>query len=404
MSPSFPAEVPYKWDRPSNSYNPENRPSTPSSLVSSSFFSSTTDRFKYHGRQLKERIPTPPPSDGSPASSSRKNVPRFSKKVVVVDPRSSTILGMTFARAMGFDKSVHSPVGRTRDLLQVIPPDFPHYDWRLHDAKRVRELGYAMDKVGRPGPGVPFFGEVWRGCASLEPNDLNLNPGFYAPGGQALDATSTKGGGCAKASGFGLGKSLAPARSSVDARRLNLPAVPKAVGTLSAKLGPGAYAPRDLSKVVLGKVVLESEGRGRQAVKASPAFLGPPRAEFGGPFRGFATTGKTRTAGSGGEGNDDAAASAALLDKYAMYQNVKPLAAERFLRAIKTDEDFHAHMKRVATEGETREERAVVDAILSDARAHDKEINKRGRLASSELILQEGEDGEEDEGEGEHYK
>jgi len=66
-----------------------------------------------------------------------------------VDNRSEVVTGMTFARAMGLDKTTHKPVNAERHLFTPPLLDYEPYDWRSHDALRKSKMGFAISKSSR---------------------------------------------------------------------------------------------------------------------------------------------------------------------------------------------------------------------------------------------------------------
>ena len=181
MSPNF--DHPFKYDN--HPSGPALRPTTPSAdnrggLVAS-VFSSKTDRFAYTGRMKVEVQHQPPASDPPPSVGKSKSARSQSLASSKADLRSESVTGMTFARAMGLDRSKHVPKKQDRAIFHPPLLDFAPYDWRAHDKLRVERLGFALDRASRAPPDAPFRGSVWRGCASLSPDGGLATPSAYDP-------------------------------------------------------------------------------------------------------------------------------------------------------------------------------------------------------------------------------
>ena len=265
------------------------------------------------------------------------------------DPRSEVITGMTFARAMGLDSSVHSPKGQSRSLTRPVLLDYEPYDWRKRaDEERARK-GFAVDKVGRfQGR---FHGTSWRGCAALVPTNLADNPTSYI---EPVDTKSRVRGNVVKAAML----SGAPARGSLDSLRLGLHGIPKAKAAVGRKLGPGHYDEAGCKARMKSRgTIINDPG------KASSAFRAPSRNDRKGDrLDVFAAANKKIK-----EEEEKAAAAAAKKatedDGWGMYQNVRPVESLRFLRQIKKDDAFHELLKRIEEGKQTEEEREYLEKV-----------------------------------------
>jgi len=252
------------------------------------------------------------------------------------DTRSESITGMTFARAMGYDETVHSPKKQSRDITTPLLCDYEAYDWRLHDGKRRTGLGYAMDRVPR-SVSDQFMGTSWRGCANVIPSNCLTNPdpssyGKQIPmGDQPANQTAVK-----------IMRSTANARGSMDSLNIGAAAVciPTAKAATSDKLGPGYYKASESKNAMKrrGTVLNDTskEGScfktiGREARLGSTvdvfATANNSRKDEGDKARGLArgaggtvtmTSGATTSTGTGHKGGAGGNTSGASSDPYSM--------------------------------------------------------------------------------------
>ena len=218
----------YPYDAPSR--NPYQRPVTPSKgrYLSSAVFRSSSERFKYMGRMAPREVNQPP--EPRPEETKKSTT----KRAVRADNKSETIVGMTFARAMGIDETEHKPKGQKRDAIFKEPLlDYEPYDHSKDEEKRRRSIGFAVDKVGRSGG--RFYGQRWRGCANLVPTNLPSNPTSYVapkPFERTRKPTDTA---------RSIMDNKTDRLGTIDGLRLSLNNIPKAKSFVHEKLGPGSY-------------------------------------------------------------------------------------------------------------------------------------------------------------------
>eukprot|EP00520_Triparma_pacifica_P018412 CAMPEP_0118661012 /NCGR_PEP_ID=MMETSP0785-20121206/16027_1 /TAXON_ID=91992 /ORGANISM="Bolidomonas pacifica, Strain CCMP 1866" /LENGTH=332 /DNA_ID=CAMNT_0006554373 /DNA_START=135 /DNA_END=1130 /DNA_ORIENTATION=+ len=326
----------FPYDKPLRSSYPRmSTPSDNSGGMTKAVFNSTSKRFKYHGRQApNEKAFTPPKSKSTESKPAR---------LINNDTRSEVIIGMTFARAMGLDDTVHSPQGQDRSLSKPVLLDYEPYDWRAVEEKRRKAKGFAIDKVGRRDG--RFYGSSWRGCAALVPTNLADVPTSYIGVKDMVGEMKTS---LVKTSL----ESKAPARGSLDSLRLGLLTIPKAKAACSTKLGPGHYnshAAREKSKSRGGIL--------NDVQKESSAFKAPSRRDRMGDRLDVFRKANVRLKEEREKEeiikkkkDDDS-------NPYSMYQNFTPSESLKFLAEIQSDDNFHFLLKRIEEGKQTDEER-----------------------------------------------
>ena len=253
--------------------------------------------------------------------------------------------------------------------------DYEAYDYSKDEEKRRKNMGFAVEKVGRSGD--RFYGSRWRGCANLVPTNLPSIPTSYiAP--KAFERTRKP---------TDTARSIMDSKSdrlgTIDGLRLSLNNIPNVKSFVHEKIGPGSY--KD------GEARAAKEGRGRILLN---------KAYQGSSFRG---TGRKDREGDKWDVFRDAnirrkeamenirkveKASAEPEDKFSMYKNIKPTASVNFLKRIEVDDVFHAHLKRIQKKGETDDDVRVTQAVWKSFRARENHEETRRRVESSELILE----------------
>ncbi|GMI13423.1 hypothetical protein TrVE_jg6763 [Triparma verrucosa] len=346
--------------------NRAQRPQTPSNgrhYGATAAFKSSSDRFKYIGRQTpKEVYPDPPVK-------SRDSNPQPKKKV---DNRSETITGMTFAKAMGLDDREFKPRGQTRDaIFKEVLLDYEPYDHSKDEVKRRRNMGFAVDKMGR-NQSERFYGTAWRGCANLTPTNLPDNPTPYMKPGNLLKK---------KTFATSVFDSKSDRLTTTDGFRLNLMNVPRSKSAVNQKLGPGTYG------AVKSKAFLKSQGFILDNVEhKSSSFQAPSRRK-----RECDTWDVFRTSNLLKKSQEGAkkAATNSPESKYSIYKLIKPTSSTDFLKECEVDDKFHSYLKRTIKGEETEEEAKVRAEVWKNFKGREEVEERRRRLDSQELLLTE---------------
>ena len=364
---------------PPNNHNGFRRPNTPSAErskggLTKAVFKSTSKRFIYNSNRNNYnpyKVDPDQPCNPPPQTKTR---PPLTK----VDNRSEVVTGMTFARAMGVDRTKHKPKNAERHLFDPPLLDYPPYDWRSHDEKRRANLGFAIEKATRSSSDR-FYGTAWRGAASLTPSNLTSNPTSYISTVKKLPTTNPA----------TCMKSTAVARGSIDALRLGLFNVPKANGCVSKKLGPGYYEYDE--NAIHHKVYSSSmDLRVKVRKKPSSAFLHNGRSETGtGTFDVFAKANayrrelkemdtkiikvardKEAKLGGGSPSKETEIGGEEEGNQFDIYKYIEPVNSEVFLRTVKGDDNFADAMARWEkfgeSEGDLSRKREIMDKVRHD--------------------------------------
>jgi hypothetical protein len=382
---------PYPYTKKDTPYSRDNRPHTPSGGVymSNAAFRSKTNRFKYTGRMVGNEV-----HDACVHQLAERDRPekyRPPKAKPRGDGKSEIITGMTFARAMGLDETVHKPKGQDRDIAKPPLLDYDFYDPSPANEKKRASVGFKFPKVARDNG--RFYGTAWRGCAAITPGNMNNNPVSYVKPAVMSESLKTD---VSK-----IMRSTAPARGTMDSLRMGLVGMPSAKSSVGEKLGPGYYPFQDAKKKIQARGTIRSNPR-----MPASEFLGPGRKpRIGDKFDVFGTAHQSavdeefkqtrikamKKTGDDGEGDK--------LDPFSLYKNVEPVASERFLKVIEKNDHFHAVLKRVALDGETDADRQYKADAIKGARAAEKVRDLWERLDNRELLVKEEvEDLEDDEG------
>jgi len=261
---------------------------------------------------------------------------------------------------MGFDSTVHTPVNKSRSMLNPYLLDYEPYDWRGAAEKQRRRKGFVMDKVGRRGG--RFYGSSWRGCASLVPTNVPDGPTSYINRDKG-----ERGRNVVRAAM----ESKAPARGTLDSLRMGLNNVPKAKGAVGRKLGPGFYDDVESKERIERKGNIAGD-RGKE----SSAFRAPGREDrLGDKFDVFAKANRAVEERERREKEERKDRENQEGNPYAMYRNVRPTESLRFLRQVQKDDGFHEMLKRIEEGKQTEEEKRYLEKIRYETIRRAESVN-----------------------------
>ena len=317
-----------------------------------------------HNRSTKKSI-------SSSSSTNTTNTTNTTNKNIGNDVRSEVITGMTFARALGLDPTVHKSRNQSREICSPPLLDYHPFDWRSYYEKQRDLKGFAIDKTKRLSG--RFYGTCWRGCASLVPSNMPDNPTSY------IKPTSVSKQSKGNIAGTSL-KSNTPSRVSLDSLRLGLNAITKGKSAVGVKLGPGHYKSDEAKMIMRARGgIMNNHSKQSSSFKAKGRGGNSAEAR-GGRGSVFINNSNKKRAGEErkkANDEDDDEEGAADDDPFKMYQNIKPTSSLSYLQSASTNEPLQALLKREKNGGLTSSEKGIMLMVKDQARERNSKIQDR---------------------------